>query len=632
MLKLDSLYNTPIFTLHDSTSAVKNVYGASFSGSSRAWRFPAYRPVHEIVLSDLRKCLPDLVLASETQEHVRSLSTLKTLPEDFRFITQPYQHQYDGLLHAYDFLRSALFYAPGLGKCKITVDLNTLTHDKMLVLCPRVMLDTWSAEFKKHGNITDVIIIEGTKLQKIAAIKAAQARAPAAVIVTYTTAALYLEELQKIAYDAIVADESHQLKTPFSKRTQAATQLAQRAYRRVLLSGTPSLGSPFDMYAQLRFLGPYFCKENWWDFRKKFGVYPESERNEKVPKILLGFQNIDVINARVNLISLRKTKEECLDLPERQIIDMHFALYAEQKRDYNKIVATRTAGAGEFIREQLLEGTLSQTDGTTVAPHVIADEVITLLGKVDQLSSGFIHLATRNPGICNGCTHMEACSSNSIKPYTSLCHVVKQEPPPVVQRNKTNARLDHCQELLETILEDDTNKVIIWANYHAELDDIETILKAAVGSQYVRVQGGMSSKALASALSNFNTDPKCRVYLGQVSTGVGVTLNAATYMIYYNLPWSLEHYLQSIDRNYRIGQINRVTVYRLLGYHTLDESKSRALDQKLDFTKLVTSTSVCATCSDFYTRCNASKVKLYDLECKYDRTMLRHTAVVGVIP
>jgi SNF2 family DNA or RNA helicase len=149
---------------------------------------------------------------------------------------------------------------------------------------------------------------------------------------------------------------------------------------------------------------------------------------------------------------------------------------------------------------------------------------------------------------------------------------------------------------------------------------------------FVRVQGGMSRDKLVEAMQLFNTDPVYRVYLAQVSTGVGITLNAANYSIYYNLPWSLEHYLQSLDRNYRIGQTRKVTVYRLIGRHTLDESKARALDQKIDFSALVTSSSVCATCPDYYTRCNKHKVKLYDTACKYDRTMMRHTATVRPIP
>lgn len=630
-LKLGTVYGTPIFTLQCQSAAVKKVYGATFSGASNTWRFPAFYPVHAIVLEDLKKQIPGLQCSPEVLHHVQQLAQDVTLPADFSFITPPYQHQKAGVLHLYRNLRAGLFYSPGLGKCKITVDLQRLTGAKMLVVCPLVMLGTWADEFQKHGEISDVLIIDGSKKEKTTRIHQAQQHTPIATIVTYTVASLYTDELLKIGYDAIIADESHQLKTPFSNRTKAVTTLALRAKRRVLLSGTPSLGSPFDMYAQLRFLGTYLCPENWWAFRKMFGVFPEWEKDDNVPKMLLGFKNLELMNERVSLVSLKKTKEECLDLPAQQIIDEHFALFPDQKKEYNTLVQDRCMGAGLSLKDRMLDGTLSHADGLTTPPHVIADETITLLGKVDQISSGFVYMTTRNPGLCNGCKHVINCVDDGIKPYTQTCKIVTKQPPTAVHHCKSNARLDRCKGLLETILEDPANKVIIWANFHTELDDIENAVKES-GIQYVRVQGGMAREDLMSAMTTFNTDPICRIYLAQVSTGVGVTLNAANYTIYYNLPWSLEHYLQSLDRNYRIGQSRKVTVYRLLGRYTLDDAKAKALDQKIDFSLLVTSATVCATCPDFYTRCNKYKIKLYDKECKYDRTMLRHTASVRTIP
>lgn len=630
-LKLGTVYGTPVFTLQCQSVAVKKVYGATFSGATSSWRFPAFYPVHTIVLDDLKKQVPGILFSPEVQRHVEQLAEDVTLPADFRFITHPYQHQIDGVLHIYRNWRAGLFYAPGLGKCKITVDLQRLTGVKMLIICPLVMLTTWADEFEKHGLISDTLIIDGSKKVKTERIKQAQARVPVATIVTYAVAALYTEELLKIGYDAIILDESHQIKSPFAKRTTAVTALALRAKRRVLLSGTPSLGSPFDMYAQLRFLGTYMCPENWWAFRKMFGVFHESEQNEKVPKFLLGYQNLEIINERVQRIGLKKTKEECLDLPDQQVIDIKFTVYGDQKKTYNDFILGKTLGDGVTLQRKMLEGELSQADGLHVAPHVIADETITVLGKLDQISSGFAYLSTKNPGVCVGCEHVTACVQDDIKPYTQACHIVRKPPVQVLMQCATNARLERCIDLVESTIEEPTNKLIIWANFHAELDDISNAL-TKMKIMHVRVQGGMPREELMDAMGTFNTDPACRVYLAQVSTGIGVTLNAANYTIYYNLPWSLEHYLQSMDRNYRIGQTRKVTVYRLIGRHTLDDAKATALDQKLDFSTLVTSASVCATCPDYFKRCRKHKIELYDAECKYDRTMMRRTATVRLIP
>jgi len=634
VLQISSVYRTPIFTLKVDlglANEMKKVYGAVYHGDSVSWRFPAFFPVHSFVLSDLAKLVPNLELHEETVAHVAELEKTPVLPSEFSFVTDPYQHQMDGLLHLYRHLRAGLFYSPGLGKCKVTVDLQRLTGDHSLILCPRVMLHTWAAEFGKHGNIEDVVVVDGYNTKKKQQrIQEAISTNPVATIVTYKMASLYYEQLIKIPYSVIVADESHQMKTPFAQRTKASRALAGRAYRRILLSGTPSLGSPFDMYAQLRFLGKYFCAEHWWAFRKMFGVFPAWEKDEAKPKMVLGFKNFDIMNERVNLICQRKTKEECLDLPDQVVIDIKFPVYGAQKKAYNSMIMERCDAAGSVVKDALEEGTLDQSAGKTLQPYVYVPEVISLLNKLDQIGSGFTYQTQRNPRLCDGCKHVHDCVEEEISPYTTKCQIVSKAPDSVVNPMKKNARLDELVGLLETVLEDEANKVIIWASYRVELDQIEkAVKKFKVG--YTRVEGGMTGTALHECMVQFNSEPACRVYIGQVSTGVGITLNAANYTIYYNLPWSLDHYLQSLDRNYRIGQDRKVTVYRLIGRHTLDDAKATALSQKTDFSNLVTARSVCVTCPELK-RCLKHKITVYDEDCIYDRTMLRDTAQVRLIP
>lgn len=631
VLQVSSVYRTPIFTLQIATSEVKKVYGAVYHGASASWRFPAFFPAHSFVLSDLHKVVPNLELSEEASNHVTELDKTPVLPSEFSFVTDPYQHQIDGLLHLSQYLRAGLFYSPGLGKCKVTVDLQRLTGDHSLILCPRVMLHTWAEEFGKHGNIDDIVVIDGyNPKKKQQRIEEAINTDPVATIVTYKMASLNYEKLIKIPYSLIVADESHQMKAPYAQRTKAARALAGRAYRRVLLSGTPSLGSPFDMYAQLRFLGKYFCAEHWWAFRKMFGVFPAWQKDEAKPTMVLGFKNLDLMSERVNLVCLRKTKEECLDLPDQDIIDIKFPIYGSQKKTYNNLILERCDAAGFVVKDALEEGTLDQSAGTTLAPYVYVPEVISLLNKLDQLGSGFMYQTQRNPRLCDGCKYVHDCVENKISPYTSKCQMAPKAPNNVVNSLKKNARLDELVGLLETVLEDASNKVIIWASYKEELDQVEKAVKK-LKVKYVRVEGGMSSAELNKCKVQFNSEPACRVYVGQVSTGIGITLNAANYTIYYNLPWSLEHYLQSLDRNYRIGQDRKVTVYRLIGRHTIDESKAIALDQKMDFSNLVTMRSMCAVCPEMV-RCTKHNIEIYDSDCIYDRTMLRDTAQVRLIP
>jgi len=117
-------------------------------------------------------------------------------------------------------------------------------------------------------------------------------------------------------------------------------------------------------------------------------------------------------------------------------------------------------------------------------------------------------------------------------------------------------------ELLDDLLAEKEHKVIIWGQYIEELNIIEETVKKT-GVAYVRVDGSNTAHVTRFE-ARFNGDPACRVYIGQVATGVSITLNSAQYMVYFSLPWNLEHYAQSLDRNHRIGQSKNVTVYRLL--------------------------------------------------------------------
>ena len=70
--------------------------------------------------------------------------------------------------------------------------------------------------------------------------------------------------------------------------------------------------------------------------------------------------------------------------------------------------------------------------------------------------------------------------------------------------------------------------------------------------------------------------------MGQPKTGgYGITLTAATTVIYYSNSYDLEIRLQSEDRAHRIGQRNKVTYVDLVSPETIDEKILEALRDKI---------------------------------------------------
>jgi SWI/SNF-related matrix-associated actin-dependent regulator 1 of chromatin subfamily A len=70
-------------------------------------------------------------------------------------------------------------------------------------------------------------------------------------IISYDLATRMELELRERRWPMIICDESHYLKTPTAKRTQVMMQLLCRAKRVVMLSGTPALSRPMELYPQI---------------------------------------------------------------------------------------------------------------------------------------------------------------------------------------------------------------------------------------------------------------------------------------------------------------------------------------------------------------------------------------------
>ena len=578
-VKVTQRNRTPVFVVSHDTYGVdfSGIFGATkLPGDPLHWYYPAYYPVYRLVVDDLlavgRQMRVDVEFSEAAEQHVVTMDQYPEhiekarLPQNFEFKTKPYQHQLDGLVHLIYNLRAALFYACGLGKTKCVIDWHRAVGCWPLIVCPRIAMHVWTSELKVHGIDQEYQPIDGkTVKEKHRQIETAQQYHGA--VITYDTLRIHYEHVaQHIPYDALVADESQKIKQSKSKRTKVMLEMSKKAYRRIIMSGTPSLGDPRDVYPQYRFLAPYFMPWNQFHFKRIFCV--TSSRNER---IVVGFKNLDLLNRRVNLVSVRRKKDECLDLPERTVQDIAVSMEPKQLKLYNALAKTITESCGAD-----LEAVVNALVNTSVAlgiarggdlviniPHAAA-----LINKLIQVSAGFVIKDTipeKDP--CLGCTYMKGCieAHPPVKPWTARCVCSDVELGPAPQR--VAERLDSGKaaaltELLDDLLAEKEHKVIIWGQYIEELNIIEETVKKT-GVAYVRVDGSNTAHVTRFE-ARFNGDPACRVYIGQVATGVSITLNSAQYMVYFSLPWNLEHYAQSLDRNHRIGQSKNVTVYRLL--------------------------------------------------------------------
>jgi len=242
-------------------------------------------------------------------------------------------------------------------------------------------------------------------------------------------------------------------------------------------------------------------------------------------KQIVSYQNLPELTNNIEGHSFRVLKKDCLDLPDK-IYQRHYVdLSPKQKKLYDQL-------RKEFIVE--MEG-----------KEISAPETITRLLRLQQI----------------------------------VCGWFPQEDGTIAIDEK-NPRMEALKEILENI----EQKVIIWARFKADLRAIERLL----GDKAVAYHGDVSNDAREDAVKRFQNDDSIRYFIGQPqSGGIGLTLTAAEYAIYYSNSFDLETRLQSEDRCHRIGTKNNITYIDIEASKTIDTKIIKALRGKKNLADVV---------------------------------------------
>ena len=243
-------------------------------------------------------------------------------------------------------------------------------------------------------------------------------------------------------------------------------------------------------------------------------------------KQIISYQNVDELTRNIEGHSFRVLKKDCLDLPDK-IYQRHYVeMTAKQKKLYQTMKKS-------FVAE--LEGNMIE-----------APEAITRLLRLQQI-------------LCGWFPSEEGLS----------------------QIDDKNPRI----EALKEILSDIDSKVIIWARFKADLRAIER----ALGDLAVSYHGDVTTDARELAVDRFQNDPSIRYFIGQPqSGGIGLTLTAADYAIYYSNSFDLEQRMQSEDRCHRIGTKNNVTYIDIETRKSVDSKIIKALREKKNLADVIT--------------------------------------------
>ena len=87
-------------------------------------------------------------------------------------------------------------------------------------------------------------------------------------------------------------------------------------------------------------------------------------------------------------------------------------------------------------------------------------------------------------------------------------------------------------------------------------------------------------------IRRFQEDADCRVFVGQIAAaGLGITLTAASTMVFYSLDYSMSNFEQAKARIHRVSQKDNCLYIYLVAKGTVDTKVLRALRHKVDLAK-----------------------------------------------
>lgn len=240
-----------------------------------------------------------------------------------------YAHQKETLVENYYKKHIFLAFQMGLGKTLSAASISRM-HQKRrtLILCPNSVKYNWFRDLKKFGfNELYFTLLDASKYRTIRAFN------ERFVICNYDIVEKYLKEIMASGIDQFILDEAHLLKNKSSNRTKAIHKLIESFPEAdvVMLSGTPVKNRVDDVFSYLKMIG-HELGNNYKKFMDEYTI-KSIGRFSKVT----GGKNLQDLHIKLSNFMVRKTKEQCLDLPEKIYLSYRYNL-DDYRNEYDQII------------------------------------------------------------------------------------------------------------------------------------------------------------------------------------------------------------------------------------------------------------------------------------------------------
>jgi SWI/SNF-related matrix-associated actin-dependent regulator of chromatin subfamily A-like protein 1 len=473
-------------------------------------------------------CREQLDVVSKEQEANREMSRATDanidVPAPPGLAYLPYQKA--GIQFAAIHPRMLLADAMGLGKTIQVLGVVNYLKDikQVLIVCPASLRLNWYRESAKWlTRDFGIGIAQGNDFPFLCNF----------IIVNFDILSRHGDFLRDREWDLLAIDESHFLKNPKAKRTQQVFGNKKErldpipAKRVMLLTGTPILNRPKEIWPLIHYLDPVNWN-NWWYFAKRYCGAVQGRWGIDYD----GATNLGELQDKLRRgVMVRRLKEDVLkELPakRRQVIAFPADTPALQKL----INAERTG----------IEKSAEKLENLKVAVEMSK--------------------ASDNPR-----DYAAAVEALQVGIGAAFSEIAKLRHDTVIA--KLPMITEHVRETL-----DNGEKLVLFFHHR----DCQDEMMKKFGAEAVMHRGGMSDEDKQTAVDRFQNDPSVKLFVGSIkASGLGITLTAASHAAFGELDWTPAWVSQCEDRIHRIGQKDSVLIQHLV----LDGSLDAAIAQRL---------------------------------------------------
>ena len=234
----------------------------------------------------------------------------------------PLEHQKEAIQKLVENKKFILADDMGLGKTTSTIIAALESNSKkVLIICPATLKINWKREIENYSD-KSIYIAESKNFSTEADF----------VIINYDIIKNFHDpkkknESQVLAsnFDLVIIDEAHYIKNGTAQRTKLINDIVKNTERLWLLTGTPMTSRPIDYFNLLSIIDSPVAK-NWLAYAVRYCQgYQFNVGGRKIWNVT-GASNLEELRDRTLGLTLRRLKENVLDLPDKIITPVYLRL------------------------------------------------------------------------------------------------------------------------------------------------------------------------------------------------------------------------------------------------------------------------------------------------------------------